>query len=55
MKCQKLPSCRTDPVLAHSEDLPSTKAEPISDVDSASVITYLRKDNNPCTAAGKEE
>ena len=54
---QKLPPCQAEPVPASSKtDLPLAKAEPVSDVGSAFVITYLRKGKNCCaTAAGREE
>jgi len=42
--CEKLSPCLIKPVLAGSKmDPPLSKAKPISDSVSASVITYLRK------------
>jgi len=42
--CKKLPPCLIEPVPASSQMDPLlTKAKPISDGGSASVITYLRR------------
>jgi len=47
---QGLLPCGTEPVLAGSKMDPLlAKAEPISDADSASEITYLRKGKKNCT------
>lgn len=56
-KHQKLLPCQTKLVPeVFKTDLLLVKAEPISNVGSGSVITYLRKDKKCCTmAAGREE
>ena len=53
---QKLPPHWTDPVPASSRmDAPLAKVEAISNVGSASVITYFRKGKKCCTAAAGRE
>ena len=55
-RCQKLPPCWTEPVPAGSKmDPPLAKAEPISNIGSISVITYLRKGKNCCTTAAEKQ
>lgn len=57
-RCQKLPPCLREPMTAGSKmDLPLAKAEPISNGGIATVITYLRRGKNCCTAvaAGTKE
>jgi len=47
--CEQLPPCLTEPVPAGSKmDPPLAKAEPISDIGSASGITYLRRGRKNC-------
>ena len=59
--CKKPPLCSTEPMPASSKmDLPLAKAEPISDSDSTSVITYLRrgkkkKQNDSCSRREESE
>ncbi|KAK4832779.1 LOW QUALITY PROTEIN: hypothetical protein QYF61_025626 [Mycteria americana] len=56
--CEKLPLRPITPMPAGSKtDLPLAKAKPISNSDTASGITYLRRGKNPncCTAAAREE
>lgn len=49
---QKLPPRLTEPVSAGPPvDLPLAKVEPIRNVGSVSVITYLRRGKNHCTTA----
>ena len=49
---QKLPPCQTEPVSAISKTDPLlAKVEPTSGVGHTSVVTYLRKGKNCCTAA----
>ena len=51
-----LPPCQTEPVPASSKmDAPLAKAGPISDVGSASVVTYLRRGKNCCTTAARRD
>ena len=53
---QKLFPCWTEPVPASSEMDPLlAKAEPISNVGSASVIAYLRKGKKCYTTAAERE
>ena len=53
---QKLPPHQTEPVTASSKtDPPLAKAEPISNVGSTSVATYLGKGKKCCAAARREE
>ena len=53
---QKLPPCQTETETAGSKTDPLlAKAEPISNVGSASVTTYLRKGKKCCAAGGREE
>ncbi|KAK4805327.1 LOW QUALITY PROTEIN: hypothetical protein QYF61_018190 [Mycteria americana] len=52
---QELPPCPTKPVPAGSKTDPKLpKAEPISDIDGTSVITYLIKGKKHCAAAVRE-
>jgi len=59
--CKKPPLCSTEPMPASSKmDLPLAKAEPISDSDSTSVITYLRRgkkkmQNDSCSRREESE
>jgi len=56
--CEKLPSCLILPVPAGSQTDPLlAKTKPISNGDSTTVITYLRRGRKTCgeTAAGREE
>ncbi|KAK4831741.1 hypothetical protein QYF61_018871 [Mycteria americana] len=53
---QKLPPCQRETVPASSKTVPLlAKAEPISDVSSASVITHLRKGKKHCATTAKRE
>jgi len=53
---QELSPCQTEPAPAGSNaNLPLAKAEPITSVDSASQMTYLRKGKKYCTTAVREE
>ena len=55
-RCQKLPPCLTelDPSRSKMDSL-LAKAEPISNVGSTSLITYLRKGKNCCATAHERE
>jgi len=54
--CQKIPPWLTEPVPADVKmDPPLTKAEPISDGGSTSVIIYLRRGKNYCALAAIRE
>lgn len=53
---QKLFPCQAEPVLDSSNrDLLLAKTEPISDVDTVSVITHSRKDKRRCRTATEIE
>lgn len=54
-RCQKVPLYQTKPVPANSKSLPLAKAEPISDISRACVVTYLRKFKTHYTAAMREK
>ncbi|KAK4830635.1 LOW QUALITY PROTEIN: hypothetical protein QYF61_012460 [Mycteria americana] len=52
----ELPPCQTEPVPASSKsDPPLAKAEPINNVGSASVITYLRRGKKCSTTAAERK
>jgi len=56
--CEKLSPCLIKPVPATSKmDPPLAKAKPVSDSDSTSVITYLRREKKHCSklAVRREE
>lgn len=46
-RCQKLPPMVDRAVPGSFKDPPLTKAEPVNDIGSMSVITYLRKGKKP--------
>jgi len=55
-KYWELPLCWTEPVPDSSKmDPPLAKSEPVSEVGSATVVTYKKSKKHYTTAAGRKE